>query len=175
MKTSLIQQLDKGLGRPYLLPMTRIIEYLPAYQPQFYAINAAWIEAHYGLEDEDRRFLTDPQTHIIDKGGMIFFLLEGDEVAGTCGVMRMDDDTYELIRMSVDARFRGKGYGEALVKHAADWCRQRGATQLILETGSQLKTAIALYERMGFAHYTPAPEHRSGLARADVFMRMGLA
>lgn len=159
---------------PICLNMAQITEYHPRYQPRFYAINAAWIEAHYGLEEEDRRFLSDPESYIISKGGMIFFLLEGEEVAGTCGVMKMDDDTYELIRMSVDARFRGKGYGEALVKHAAAWCKERGATQLILETGSQLKTAIALYERLGFAHYTPAPKHRSGLARADVFMRMGL-
>lgn len=154
--------------------MFTILEYQPAHQPGFYDINAAWIEAHYALEDEDRRFLSDPQTHIIDKGGMVFFLLDGNEVAGCCGVMKMDHATFELVRMSVDSRFRGKGYGEALVKHAAEWCRQRGATQLILETGSALKTAIGLYERLGFVHYTPAPQHRSGLARADVFMCMAL-
>jgi GNAT superfamily N-acetyltransferase len=148
-----------------------ITEYNDLYQPQFYALNRAWIEQHYQLEEEDKRFLADPKRYIIDGGGMVFFLMEGSEVAGTCGIMKMDDDTYELVRMSVDARFRGKGYGERLIKHANGWAKKHGAKQVILETGSVLKTAIALYERVGFEHYTPEAKHRSGLARANVFMR----
>lgn len=152
-----------------------IVDYHPRYKQHFYEFNRAWIEAHYRLEEEDKRFLANPEGEIIAKGGMVFFLLEGNDVAGTCGVMKMDDDTYELVRMSVDARFRGKGYGEALIRHANNWAFANGAKRVILETGSVLKTAIALYERVGFSHYTPDPKHRSGLARADVFMRLEAA
>lgn len=140
-------------------------------QHEFYRLNSAWIEQFYQLEEEDRRFLANPKRYIIDTGGMVFFLLENDEVAGTCGVMKMDDDTYELVRMAVDPVFRGKGYGEKLVDHAGRWAKEKGAKQIILETGSVLKPAIKLYERIGFEHYQPKPQHRSGLARADVFMR----
>lgn len=153
----------------------RIIEYDDRYQQRFYDINRHWIEANFTLEEEDKRFLSDPKRYIITGGGMVFFLLAGDEVAGTCGVLKMDDDNFELVRMSVDKRFRGKSYGEALVKYATGWCKNKGASQLILETSSTLKTAISLYERLGFMHYTPDPKHRSGLARADVFMRLALA
>ena len=152
----------------------RIVPYADAYRGDFYALNRAWIEQYYQLEEEDKRFLADPKRYIIDTGGMVFFLVEGETVAGTCGVMKMDDATYELVRMSVDARFRGKGYGAALIRHCAAWAKAQGAQQVILETGSALKTAIALYERLGFSHYIPAAEHRSGLARADVFMQLRL-
>jgi GNAT superfamily N-acetyltransferase len=156
------------------MPAFSIIPYHPRYQPQFHELNRRWIEQFYVLEEEDKQFLADPYRHIIAPGGMVFFLLEGDVVAGTCGIMKMDDHTYELVRMSVDSRFRGKGYGEALVNHACEWARKQGARQVILETGDVLKTAIALYERNGFSHYTPEAKHRSGLARANVFMRREL-
>jgi putative acetyltransferase len=157
------------------MPEPRIVPYQPRYQPDFYRINAAWISERFGLEEEDKRFLSNPEAEIIAKGGMVFFLLEGDEVADTCGVMKMDLETYELIRMSVDKRFRGKSYGNKLVAHAIDWARAQNAAQVILETSSALSTAIKLYESFGFTHYTPKPEHRSGLARADVFMHYRLA
>lgn len=154
--------------------MPKIIEYSQQHQPDFYALNAAWIEQFYALEEEDRRFLADPKRYIIDSGGMVFVLLEHGKAAGVCGVMKMDGDTYELVRMSVDAEHRGKGYGEALVSHACEWAAGQGGKQVILETGSALKPAIALYKRLGFEHYQPDPQHRSGLARADVFMRKPL-
>lgn len=157
------------------MPSHRIISYQNQYQSSFYELNRAWIEQFYALEEEDKRFLADPQHYIIDQGGMVFFLLEGEKIAGTCGVMKMDEDTYELVRMSVNSHFRGKGYAKALVKHASDWAKAQGAKQVILETGSVLTPAIALYENIGFKHYTPDPKHRSGLARADVFMRLALA
>lgn len=153
----------------------RIIQYLPEHKQRFYELNRNWIEQFYVLEEEDKRFLADPERYIIKGGGMVFFLLYGDEVAGTCGVIKMDDKTYELVRMSVDPKFRGKGFGAALVRHASDWAKKQGATQVILETGSVLETAIWLYEKLGFLHYTPDPKHRSGLARANVFMRLSLA
>jgi GNAT superfamily N-acetyltransferase len=151
-----------------------VIPYQTRFQPRFYEINRAWIEHHFGLEEEDRRVLADPEGQIIAPGGAVFFIEDGGEVAGTCGVMKMDEGVYELVRMSVDERFRGKGYGEALVRHALGWMKSKGAARAILETSSVLKTAIALYERLGFRHYVPDPRHRSGLARADVFMRMDL-
>ncbi len=149
----------------------RILPYEPRFAPDFLRLNQAWIEQFYQLEEEDRRFLADPDRYILAPGGMVFFLLEGKQVAGTCGIMKMDGETYELVRMAVDAAHRGKGYGEQLVEHASHWAKSRGARQVILETGSILKPAIRLYERLGFAHYEPKPEHRSGLARANVFMR----
>jgi GNAT superfamily N-acetyltransferase len=152
----------------------RIINFHADYKKAFYELNRRWIEQHYKLEEEDKRFLADPKRYIIDAGGMVFFLLDGEEIAGTCGLINMDADTYELVRMSIDDRFRGKGYAKALIEHSADWAKQRGAKQIILETGSVLKPAITLYESVGFQHYTPKSEHKSGLARADVFMRRAI-
>jgi putative acetyltransferase len=157
------------------MPALPIIAYQPRYRADFARLNEAWITRFYQLEEEDRQFLADPEHYLLGRGGMVFFLLEGEAVAGTCGVLRLDSDTYELVRLAVDDAQRGKGYGEALVHHAAGWAKAQGAKQLILETGSVLTPAIRLYEKLGFVHYTPQPQHRSGLARADVFMQLALA
>ncbi|MFW0777556.1 MAG: GNAT family N-acetyltransferase [Rickettsiales bacterium] len=151
-----------------------ITPYHPKYQPRFYALNQAWIEQFYVMEEEDKQFLADPESHIIAKDGEIFFLLEGDEVMGCCGVMKMGDGVYELVRMAVDERARGKGYGVALIEHAIEWTKTKKASQLILETGIHNNAAVALYSKLGFEHYTPDPKHRSGLERATVFMHMKL-
>lgn len=151
-----------------------IIEYDAKYQPAFYALNKAWIEQYFALEPEDHAFLSDPVRHIIAPGGMVFFALVNGEAAGTCGVMRMDADTFELVRMSVDASHRGSGMGTALIARAAQWAAAQGACQLILETSSVLASALRLYARAGFEHYMPKPEHRSGLSRPDTFMRLWL-
>lgn len=155
-------------------PTTQIIDYHPRYQPRFYELNRSWIEHFHTLEDEDERFLSNPQGEIIDKGGMVFFLLEGEEAMGTCGVMKMDEGIYELVRMAVDEEYYGKGYGKQLLNHAINWLRQAGASELILETSTRMKTAIAMYEKYGFKHYKPNPKHRSALDRAEIFMQLCL-
>ncbi len=161
------------MSSPHSLPIaTRIVPYRPQYQPDFYRINAAWICESFSLEEEDKRMLNNPEAEIIARGGQAFFLTEGEKVAATCGVLKLDPATYELVRMSVDRPFRGKGYGEIIVRHAIAWAKEQGARNIILETGSGNTTALALYERLGFKHYLPDPAHRSGLARADVFMRL---
>jgi putative acetyltransferase len=136
-------------------------------------LNVAWIEPLFGLEQEDIDFLTNPQAEILDKGGRIFFAKLGDVIAGTCGLYKLDEETFELIRTAVDKNCRGQQIGKHLVQHAIDWCRrQPSVKRLILESSSKLVPAIKLYEKLGFQHYEPKPEHRSTLTRADVWMYM---
>lgn len=67
---------------------------------------------------------------------------------------RLQDDTaagemdVRLLAVSVAARRRG--VGEALMRHALELARERGARRLVLHTGSIMHAAQALYERMGF-------------------------
>jgi GNAT superfamily N-acetyltransferase len=157
------------------MSVVEIVDYQPEYQPAFYALNAAWIAPNFGLEKEDIEFLENPQTEILDKGGVIFFARYEGQIVGTCGLFKMDEETYELIRTAVDANFQGLKIGKTLVEHAVAWAQnQPQCKRLILESSSQPVNvkAVQMYEHMGFQHYTPLLEHRSALARADVFMQM---
>jgi ribosomal protein S18 acetylase RimI-like enzyme len=160
------------------LAVMHIVDYDAVYQPDFFSLNEAWIAPNFGMEQEDIDFLSNPQREILDKGGRIWIALYDDQVVGCCGLFKMDDKTFEMIRVAVDSRFQGLGIGKRLILHAVDWAKaQPDCMQVILESSSQPVNAkaVAMYERLGFSHYLPKAEHRSTLARADVFMVMDIS
>lgn len=56
----------------------------------------------------------------------------------------------ELQKLYLDDDAKGKGYSRELIKLAEDWAREAGYQQLYLETHSNLKIALGLYEKLGF-------------------------
>lgn len=56
----------------------------------------------------------------------------------------------ELQKLYLDDDAKGKGYSRELMKLAEDWAREAGYRQLYLETHSNLKIALGLYEKLGF-------------------------
>lgn len=50
----------------------------------------------------------------------------------------------------VDARFRGRGLGESLLREAIHHCREQGAVELHVWTNIHNARAIGLYEHLGF-------------------------
>jgi putative acetyltransferase len=150
-----------------------ILPYQPSDQPAFAALTHEWVTHHFGqLEPEDIAFSNDPDRYIIAPGGTIFMARLDGVVVGTVGVQKMDDTTVELVRMSVTQGLQGHGIGKALLASAIQWSREQGFASVILETHSSLIPAITMYTRYGFTHYTPLPQHRSTLARADVWMQL---
>ena len=71
--------------------------------------------------------------------------------------------------MAVAPEARGQGLGRALMVSALARFHALGGRELFLESSSKLRTAIALYESVGFEH-RPAPRPGSHYARADVYM-----
>ena len=61
----------------------------------------------------------------------------------------------ELRLLAVAPEWRGKGVGEALVHECVRRARASGATELGLHTSHSMRTAMRLYERLGFVR---APE-----------------
>jgi ribosomal protein S18 acetylase RimI-like enzyme len=57
----------------------------------------------------------------------------------------------------VDVNYRKRGIGEALIRKAVDFARQKGAVFVQLETAVDNYTAQSLYEAIGFKRYQPEP------------------
>lgn len=55
-----------------------------------------------------------------------------------------------LQRVAVDPAHAGRGLGTALVVDALRWCRARGVTKVVVNTGTDNERALALYRRLGF-------------------------
>ena len=120
---------------------------------------------HWQLEDSDRQALDDPDEYIIDRGGHIFLALDGDEVVGTCALLRVTENTYELAKMAVDVRTRGKGVGAALGTAVINKARSLRVDKLYLESNTILEPAIRLYRRLGFEEFVgePSPYERCNI------------
>lgn len=65
-----------------------------------------------------------------------------------------EPDEMDLRMLGVSEDARGRGIGEALMRHCAEVARDRGARRLVLHTGDQMVKAHRLYERLGFTPIT---------------------
>lgn len=150
--------------------MLQIIDYQPDYQPHFERLNRAWIEEGFGrLEPVDIESLTQPEVHLLQKGGAILFA-KADDIIGTVALKKVDDHTYELTKMAVDERARGNGVGTLLIQAALEKARQIGAQRVILYSNTGFNTkAVQLYRHLNFLEI---PLESGVYDRADIKMEI---
>jgi len=92
---------------------------------------------------------------------LVLLAVVDDEVAAT-GTLRRLPDRWEVKRLFIGAEHRRLGLASAVLAELELAARERGATELFLQTGNLQPEAIALYERQGwervkvFAPYDPA-------------------
>lgn len=139
----------------------------PAHAKAFRDLNLEWLEALFYVEDYDKQQLQHPE-HILEQGGEIWFARVGDAYVGTGALYCLGDGEYEVAKMAVTPRVRGRGVGRLLLERLIARFQALGGRRLVLATNAKLETAIALYRKSGFVDYTPAKP--SGYARANVFM-----
>jgi dTDP-4-amino-4,6-dideoxy-D-galactose acyltransferase len=60
------------------------------------------------------------------------------------------EPTGEINLIAVDARTRGAGIGQALVRAALEWAKQRAVRRMIVRTELPNSASIRMYERCGF-------------------------
>ena len=101
-----------------------------------------------GVTDAD---LDDIERSYFVQGGTFRVLATQDgSIVGAYGLYPLDDGTCELRKMYLRRDYRGQGLGKHLLEDALATTRRLGFQQVILETASVLKEAIALYQRYGF-------------------------
>lgn len=149
-----------------------IREFQPGDEIHFRALNEAWITASFHLEEEDVLVLGDPQRHILNPGGHIYFAVHPHtgEAIGCCALLAMGDGCFEVAKMAIDEPYRGQGLGRQMLRGTIDAARHLGARRLYLVTHHSLKNAIGLYESEGFVHLCPEDAPPSPYERATVFM-----
>lgn len=150
-----------------------IISYRPEYQKEFKDLNIEWLEKFFYVEPMDEEVLGNPQEYILDRGGMIFFAREADEILGTAALMKMEDDVYEFTKMAVRPRAQGKGIGQLLMEHTIDYSRKQNWKELIIYTNSSLVNAMHIYKKYGFVEIPIEPDNPYD--RGDVKMRLQLS
>ena len=84
---------------------------------------------------------------------------DGDEIVGCGALKELDPHHGEIKSMHTLARFRGKGYGRAMLTHILAEAQRRGYRRLSLETGNSqaFGGARRLYAEAGFIECGPIP------------------
>ncbi|HTZ72079.1 MAG TPA: bifunctional helix-turn-helix transcriptional regulator/GNAT family N-acetyltransferase [Acetobacteraceae bacterium] len=119
----------------------------------FHDINAQWISSMFTLEATDREVLEAPRARIIDPGGDILFVAAaGLGIVGTCALQKTGEKQFELTKMGVLERARGRKAGEFLLRAVLRRAAELDAERLYLLTNSACGPAIHLYEKLGFVH-----------------------
>jgi putative acetyltransferase len=131
-------------------PRVTVVPYRDEFRAAFEQLNRDWIETYFVLEEPDREAFSDPRGKILAQGGQIFFVVEENQVQGTCAVLRHSRDAYEIAKMAVAPAARGRGFGDLLMKAAIDFATGLGARRLIIVSNTVLEPAIRLYEKHGF-------------------------
>jgi ribosomal protein S18 acetylase RimI-like enzyme len=149
----------------------QIVDYRPEHQPYFETFNRRWIEDYFTMEPVDEFVLQNPGEAILEPGGAILMALYEGQVAGTVGLRKVNDTTYEFTKMAVDENFRRKGIAEAISYASFEKAKELCAETVILYSNTKNAAAIKLYEKLGFIHLKP----ETGVyARANVKMTIAI-
>ncbi len=131
-------------------------------------LNYEWLQKYFYVEPTDVEQLSDPQFHIIDKGGYIYFAVYNGKIVGTASLIKLNDTVFELAKMAVTEEYKGLGIGKTLLEYCLQKAFEVGATKVILYSNTKLKAAIQLYKQYGFKEVDlPTQVHYE---RADIMM-----
>jgi putative acetyltransferase len=88
---------------------------------------------------------------VYGKENETFMIIEdGGSIVGTAGVKEDDKDTALLRRLFVDIKHRKKGYGNALIDKAIEFCREKGYKRVYFRCTDKMMDAMRLCVKKGF-------------------------
>lgn len=151
----------------------QIISFEPQYARDFKDLNIAWLEKYFWVEPHDEEVLGKPGKYIIEPGGQIFLVQEGDRIIGTVALMKIEDDIFELTKMAVTPAAQGKNIGQKLMVHTIDYAKKQGWKKLIIYSNRKLENAIHIYKKYGFREIPI--EENNPYARGDIKMELPLS
>lgn len=137
----------------------RIVPYQVQYKAAFKDLNEEWISTYFEMEAADYKALDNPEEYILDRGGQILVALYRNEPVGVCALIKMREGEYdfEMAKMAVSPKARGKNIGWLLGQAVISTARELRASTIYLESNTMLKPAINLYYKMGFKKVAGLP------------------
>lgn len=151
--------------------MIQIIDFHPQYAAGFKELNLEWLDKFNLTEEHDLLMLNNPEEEIIAPGGFIFLAVSGETLVGSAALIKEGENEFELAKMVVSPAFQGQGISKLLLEKCLTKARSQGAKRIFLLSNSQLKNALALYEKSGFEYITVTNSHYDS---ADIMMQLFL-
>jgi putative acetyltransferase len=99
-----------------------------------------------------------PGDYVEPSGGLLLATVDG-QAAGCCAFRALAHsdhlDACEMKRLFVRGEFRGLGLGRQLVEAVIGLAQQAGYATMLLDTLSDMESARALYQEVGFVETEP--------------------
>lgn len=149
-----------------------IVTYKEQYAQYFYDLNIEWLQAYFCVEPYDKTILSNPKTHIIDKGGYVFFAKLNNTIVGTVALMPLGKGIFELTKMAVSPEYRGFKIGQQIMQYAIDYAKSITLPKLVLYTSRILENAVYIYRKYGFIEIPV--EKNCHYKRSDIKMELVL-
>lgn len=157
----------------YIIKDIKIVTYKNKYAKDFYNLNIEWLKAFFYVEPYDEEVLSNPDKHIINKGGYIFFAELENSIVGTVALMPLGDKGgFELTKMAVSPKYRGRKIGQQLMQYCIDFAESIGLPKLILYSNRKLENAIYIYRKYDFIEIPVEPNCH--YKRCDIKMELNL-
>ncbi len=156
------------------LKQVKIINYQPKYKKYFKKFSLEWLKRDFSVEPRDEKMLSHPEEEILRRGGRIFFARLDGKIVGTAALVRHDKKTYELAKMAVTEKARGRQAGKKLALAAIEKARSLGARNILLNTSTKLEVANNLYRQLGFVQTFSETDQSSRYKRPTITMKLNI-
>ncbi len=118
------------------------------------------------FQDFDHELETLPEYYEV-----VLTARDDGELAGCVALRRIGDGTCEMKRLYVRPAFRGKDLGRKLAEAIIREAKQRGYVRMRLDTLPSMRSAMRLYESLGFVDIEP---YRYNPIEGSRFMELDL-
>jgi ribosomal protein S18 acetylase RimI-like enzyme len=107
-----------------------------------------------GFQQYDEEISSLPGKYALPDG-RLYVIYDGEQLAGCVALRKIDDKSCEFKRLFVRPEFRGKKLGCILMEKIIADAKGLGYKIGYLDTLCTLKSAIAVYEKLGFEKIPP--------------------
>tara|TARA_Y100001956_G_scaffold1729_1_gene1997 strand:+ start:272 stop:757 length:486 start_codon:yes stop_codon:yes gene_type:complete len=135
------------------------------------AVGAEFGAVGEGFGPSDPEVEAMSQYYTLDKNSLYLVATLDGKIVGGCGLapFQGSKSVCELKKLFLLPESRGFGIGVQLSQQCLTFAKEQGFTSCYLDTLSSMKSAISLYEKLGFDHL-PAPLEGTEHGGCDVWM-----
>lgn len=155
--------------------MFSIRSFTPNDQPAVRALILDGLASRFGFADPSLTpDLDDIGSYYVGRGDTVLVAVAEETIVG-CGMLIREEGSEtvgRIVRMSVGADQQGQGLGRQIGQALLAAARQRGFTQVLLETNDDWHSALRLYAALGFTEIEQLPNPEFGFVEVHMALKL---
>ncbi|UTM60030.1 GNAT family N-acetyltransferase [Photobacterium sp. CCB-ST2H9] len=106
---------------------------------------------HFKTHFQNLKFEDRTNKIISNEHVKIFGIKDGNDIAGYT-IATVNSEAGEIYSLFVDINYRGKGFGQKLMKHSIEWLKAKQCENIRVYVAEGNEQALPFYESIGFKH-----------------------